>query len=432
MRLHSGSWDRGDMMEKIVESVKQINEAMRKEKSYNIFSVLQIQAKEVLTCRMIADLLNPRGQHGSGAAYLKLFLQNVLQVDVPEESLEQAVITTEYEIGNERRIDIVIEVDEFFLPIEVKIYAGEQKSQCHDYYYFAKRKDHKAKVYYLTLDGHFPSEYSTVGENGAVPVSDIVCLSFGKDILGWLGTCKTVGNPQMQSILDQFMESVETVGGYRNERLVNMVSEELVQSEETLKAGIQIADSINTAKAKVLYRLFQEFEEQLEPVARKNHWSREQTKNWYEYRDMANAEYYKYTYSTFPGINYVVNDVKLNNGYQLWFRVEVEHRLYAGFCVFDPNGQEGAGAQVDLFDKATREAVNTYLRVSECDQDYWWADWWYLPGGGKRETEDVPDFKEMNDAAIALTDERKRKEFVAECIRQTEHILEKTIKNKCI
>ena len=49
-----------------------------KTKDYNIFSVLQIQSKEVLICRMIADLLNPRGQHGAGAEYLKIFLRDCL------------------------------------------------------------------------------------------------------------------------------------------------------------------------------------------------------------------------------------------------------------------------------------------------------------------------------------------------------------------
>ena len=35
------------------------------------------------------------------------------------------------------------------------------------------------------------------------------------------------------------------------------------------------------------------------------------------------------------------------DGKQLWFRVEVEHRLFAGFCVFDPNAEseEGHGDQ---------------------------------------------------------------------------------------
>mgnify|MGYP004570106591 FL=1 len=57
-------------MESVLDRViKQNTENVNllKTKDYNIFSVLQIQSKEVLICRMIADLLNPRGQHGARA-----------------------------------------------------------------------------------------------------------------------------------------------------------------------------------------------------------------------------------------------------------------------------------------------------------------------------------------------------------------------------
>lgn len=49
-------------MESVLDRViKQNTENVNllKTKDYNIFSVLQIQSKEVLICRMIADLLNP-------------------------------------------------------------------------------------------------------------------------------------------------------------------------------------------------------------------------------------------------------------------------------------------------------------------------------------------------------------------------------------
>ena len=50
-------------MESVLDRViKQNTENVNllKTKDYNIFSVLQIQSKEVLICRMMADLLNPR------------------------------------------------------------------------------------------------------------------------------------------------------------------------------------------------------------------------------------------------------------------------------------------------------------------------------------------------------------------------------------
>ena len=55
------------------------------------------------------------------------------------------------------------------------------------------------------------------------------------------------------------------------------------------------------------------------------------------------------------------------DGKQLWFRVEVEHPLFAGFCVFDPNAEseEGHGDQVDEYDAATVKSSRA-LSENQC------------------------------------------------------------------
>ena len=55
------------MDDTLLAHVKKIAAACRQNTSYNLFSVLGIETKEVLICRVLADLLNPRGQHGMGA-----------------------------------------------------------------------------------------------------------------------------------------------------------------------------------------------------------------------------------------------------------------------------------------------------------------------------------------------------------------------------
>ena len=67
-----------------------------KTKDYNIFSVLQIQSKEVLICRMIADLLNPRGQHGAGAEYLKIFLMVSFTSPIAQRQVGQTAMTAAF------------------------------------------------------------------------------------------------------------------------------------------------------------------------------------------------------------------------------------------------------------------------------------------------------------------------------------------------
>ena len=135
------------MDDTLLVRVKKIAAACRQNTSYNLFSVLGIETKEVLICRVLADLLNPRGQHGMGSVYLELFLKEVLHWQaVNSDVVKHAVVTAEYLIDEDRRIDLVIETAGQFLPVEVKILAGEQKAQCLDYYRFSRAKDPQTKV----------------------------------------------------------------------------------------------------------------------------------------------------------------------------------------------------------------------------------------------------------------------------------------------
>lgn len=386
-------------MESVLDRViKQNTENVNllKTKDYNIFSVLQIQSKEVLICRMTADLLNPRGQHGAGAEYLKIFLRDCLGMEKMDTKLaDQAIVTAEYAIDDERRIDIVIEIGSYFLPVEVKIYAADQKSQCFDYYQYAKRRDAQEKVYYLTLDGHRPGKDSTSSGSQSVPEEDIVCLSFREHILNWLKACKSCENTGMVPILEQFIQNIEQISGYTSEKVRNMVIDELLKSGDSLRAGMQIADSVNAAKAKLIYLV-----------------SKSLKSSWQEWRKRI-----------------IVNDAPMPDGKQLWFRVEVEHRLFAGFCVFDPNAEseEGHGDQVDEYDAATVKAVGHYLKISAADHKDWWATRWYLPAGEQKPNDSVPNFKIMNDAAIALADKECRSEFVSLCVRNIEEMVERVL-----
>ena len=56
---------------------------------------------------------------------------------------------TEYLIDNGKRIDIMLQNPAFSVPIEVKINARDQQSQCYDYAAYARN----AKLIYLTKGG---------------------------------------------------------------------------------------------------------------------------------------------------------------------------------------------------------------------------------------------------------------------------------------
>jgi hypothetical protein len=112
---------------------------------YNIFKVAGIKRKEVIMCRVLADLLDPKGAHGRDSLYLRLFWETIasklpssLALDV-----EHTKVTPEYVIDENRRIDIAIEDGNILVPIEVKIEAGDQPKQIADYFAFARTKNRK-------------------------------------------------------------------------------------------------------------------------------------------------------------------------------------------------------------------------------------------------------------------------------------------------
>lgn len=295
------------MEQEVLKSVIEMEKDRKSnpDNAYNIFSVLGIQGKEVLTCRFLADLLNPRGKHGQGELFLQLFLQDVLGLTINScEELKHAIVTTEYVIDEERRIDIAIEIGQRFIPIEVKIYAVERSHQCYDYYTFARLKDEQAIVIYLTLSGNKPSSYSRKSGEKSVPEEDIICISFENHIKRWCEKCKLISNSQTQSILSQYLNTIEQITGVIDKEFMEILARDLVSSAEKLKAGKRISDSIKLAQIMVMKAVMDEFVVQMEPLQAKYHLEREKKFKWYEYPQCADLSFYA-AYSTYPGINYI-------------------------------------------------------------------------------------------------------------------------------
>jgi hypothetical protein len=164
---------------------------------YNIFSVLEVSEKEVIMCRMLYDLLNPYGRHGEGTRFLETFLTDVLNIPdgrLPE-YLDKVEVYKEYQIidpyrKTERRIDIVICNEKHFLPIEVKIYADDQPSQCYIYYEYAQKYDKDTVVYYLSPNGKEPSSESLSldceQKQDVLEPGNVSQISFAEDVAEWL------------------------------------------------------------------------------------------------------------------------------------------------------------------------------------------------------------------------------------------------------
>ena len=215
-------------------------------RKYNIFKITYINEKEVIMCRILADLLDPKGRHCRGDTYLNYFLEIINEKLRMPLSLntKNARVYTEYSTDIKRRIDIVIDDGKTFIPIEVKIYARDQENQVKDYAQFSRLKNANniIPVLYLTINGTNPDNAK---EN------EYMSISFKTDILLWLNKClrnnDTEKTVPIREILRQLIEAIKSIcGKSEDEKMENAIKQLVIQSEDYVKAATAIKQAVET------------------------------------------------------------------------------------------------------------------------------------------------------------------------------------------
>ena len=226
-------------MQQLLSETSHIREKYRffEEKTgakFNVYSVAHIERREeIVHSRMIAELLNPKGSHGQGIAFLQLFLGTVFSDDPnnPDKkspACEEALVEAERSFsiidGATGRIDIIIELKQAVIVIENKIDAPDQKLQMARYRDYAKsiakHRSRNVHLFYLTPDGREPSE-SSLGDNNQ-PTVDL--LTYPTEIAAWLDQC------MLFCVKRQLFFLIEGIGQYR--RLIDKISGNTMSMEE--------------------------------------------------------------------------------------------------------------------------------------------------------------------------------------------------------
>ncbi len=233
-----------NLFKKINENLKACNYQDETTASFNVFKVLGIEYREIYICRLLGAILDPDGAHGLHAAPLKSFLRQIgWDNEISEDNLSGAYIGLEDSTDNNRRVDILIRIGSYTIPIEVKIRSGDRESQLIDYYHHYFRNDFGHQIYYLTPDGKKPSDSS----RGKLRDDNIRCISFKNDISGWLDVMlKNIpaGN-RMVAVLQDFKEVI-----------TDMCSEEKVYAE-ILSAVSFDEDSVDNDNLKALLKILE-------------------------------------------------------------------------------------------------------------------------------------------------------------------------------
>lgn len=251
------------IMDELTKLIKQVSAILVREKTqqeekrkrgerFNIFEILGLQTSEVrLHSAIIAELLNPKGNHGLGDKLLKAFIDDIItkQLTFNMDTSSTEVIV-EYPIGpisedgtEGGRIDILLKDNEKqTIIIENKIYAGDQKCQLLRYNNYACKTEQLSKdqyiILYLTLDGVQASDYST-GENDF----KYYCISYRNDILKWLEHCLCIAalQPLVRETIQQYINTIKTIlaimGNDNTEKLMKLLT-----SAENIETTISIIE----------------------------------------------------------------------------------------------------------------------------------------------------------------------------------------------
>ena len=389
-----------DLLQKTLEIINEIDTQRKKNGSYfNIFDILGVGHKEVRICMFLHELLSPKGSHGAGSIYLRAFVRDVLQIDetiFKDAEYDNAVVTKEELIDNDRRIDLLIRIGKRAFPIEAKIYAKDQDKQCIDYYnYSCKHYDKETVIHYLTIDEHMPSESSI----GSLKVGkNLMLISFESHIINWLDNCvdlpETNKRPAVKELMSQFRDLLLRLTK-KNRKEISMQLLKEINSTEKFIAARTIANEINEIKANKMKEVFEYIENYISDISggkiapvHKN------------YKERI-ATFYNHASTTWPTLCYLLktHDPALNN--KLILRIEVDYRLYYGVGNWDDEKKQHSKGTDDTVVQDYVESYAGDCFVSNSRTD-WWYFWKYLGTDGHG-----INFRECDENFERLFDEDK-------------------------
>lgn len=253
---------------KLKKSTEMLNQQF--DDSFTVFSALGFEEKELKHCQIIYALINPKGRHGMGDAFLRLFFEIVMT-----EKYESATVNSEYSFrsdnNNSGRIDLYISTPNSCYPIEVKINANDQETQIYRYHKFAKDSNkNKFTVFYLTLNGKQPSSKSTNGMTDE-DLNSIKCISFRKEILSWLRNCAELAYQRKKisiyGAIHQYATLIEKLTikqQVQEDDFMNSITEVMALSEQYFEAAKFIAENFKKVQPQKMNDLLKKIEKKIE------------------------------------------------------------------------------------------------------------------------------------------------------------------------
>ena len=149
----------------------------------NILNIIDKATDEHNHSKILNILFTKIHTKNGRGSFLTLFLKKLGVENIDE---DEFLVEREYRCDPYGQMDFKIENENLCIVLEIKIYAKDGPKQLRRYeqYCLENKKDYK--VFYLTLDGHKPSEQSIKGFENE---NNLKSINFKEHILPWLEDC---------------------------------------------------------------------------------------------------------------------------------------------------------------------------------------------------------------------------------------------------
>ena len=245
-----------------IETIEELSK--HKGDKFNIFSILGIQRKEVETHSfLLYELMNPKGSHFQKELYLKIFIEEVLKID-DFEFINVKVDREKIIPNSKRKIDFTIENNKYYIAIEMKIDANDQKEQIFDYYKYLENQCKEPKLYYLTLDGKEASENSSKGV-------EYEKISFSYHILNFIEKSieKSASLPIIRESLIQYQNTIKNITNQTTQEL-QMEAIKIIDNPEVARAATELSKSLAYAWGEKELYFWDKLEDKIKEYLRLN------------------------------------------------------------------------------------------------------------------------------------------------------------------
>lgn len=136
----------------------------------------------------------------------------------------------------------------------VKINAGDWALQVKHYASFTIEQANNSRIFYLTLDGHDPSEESTGGDGHL----DISWVSFAREIRKWLERCGEIAweAPTVSGVIRQYISLIDKLTGNLGDEYMDIVRGMVGSSRASFESAPAVSDAVTGAKADLIRNVF--------------------------------------------------------------------------------------------------------------------------------------------------------------------------------